>query len=311
MPGPQRIQVVTCTRGIRMSFNEQDICSYIKKHQLSLDTADYIRRSALSLARDVGQAPGRPSMLIEHCSEKMGCTVNSESYLEHSYALELEFDHDVIAFYEQPATVECLRGQGNNPRPFPYTPDFLVLRNEGPQVIQIKHKKDLVRLSEQRSYWQKTETGYVDQSPAATFEAIGLQHRVVSSQDLGKLRTQNSRLIAQASAADVSAEAIRWIRTAPKNRKVCLMSQLLMDAKTDDVTAIVQLIHKKELYVRLDQHSLCVERSVIKGHLKTLTLIVHYLAIDSSNFPREGLNRRDSSLCWSTAPVSQRVRRCL
>jgi len=239
-----------------MPFKEADICSYITKHQLSLDAADYILRSSSCLARNVGQAPGRPSMLIEHCSEKMGCTVNSESYLEHSYALELEYDDDILAFYEQPATVECLRGPRGNPRPFPYTPDFLALGTEGPQVIQIKHEKELVRLTQQRSYWQKTEDGYVDESAAAAFAAIGLPHRVVSSEDLSKLRTQNARIIAQAKAAGVSTDAMRSIHGAIKTRKVCFIAELLAATGIEDLTPILQMIHRRELFVSLSRHSL-------------------------------------------------------
>lgn len=123
---------------------ELKLDQYFVHHQLVGPTADYIRRASLGLARDIGTG-GYASLVTEYQSRKMAVTVNTESRTaECLYAIYLDFDPDVEAFFEQPPSVDCYRTTKQGIRRLTnYTPDFLVLGKYGPYVVQLKTERKL------------------------------------------------------------------------------------------------------------------------------------------------------------------------
>lgn len=74
-------------------------------------------------------------------SLKMGKTVWFESQIERDYIYLLEFDGDVLSYQEQPERVRYTR-EG---RTHTYTPDFLVRRTDGEQLVEVKPEEQLAR----------------------------------------------------------------------------------------------------------------------------------------------------------------------
>lgn len=75
-------------------------------------------------------------------SMKNGRPVAFESLLERDYIYFMEFDSDVISYQEQPITIPFkIPGKTCH-----YTPDFLVLRKNKIQLIEIKPKSKLEKL---------------------------------------------------------------------------------------------------------------------------------------------------------------------
>ena len=65
-----------------------------------------------------------------------------ESLLERDYIYLLEYDSDVISYQEQPIKISFKIAS----RTYRYTPDFLVLRKNKIQLIEIKPKRKLEKL---------------------------------------------------------------------------------------------------------------------------------------------------------------------
>jgi len=67
-------------------------------------------------------------------SIKNGRPVAFESHIERDFLYLLEYDRNVVNYYEQPFTINYKQ----NDRQRRYTPDFLVIRSDKTQVIEIK-----------------------------------------------------------------------------------------------------------------------------------------------------------------------------
>ncbi|WP_449423978.1 TnsA endonuclease N-terminal domain-containing protein [Rhodanobacter lindaniclasticus] len=92
----------------------------------------------------------------------MGFSVNTESRTgELSYAIHLDFDPDVLAFFEQPPKVDCNRCMKSGKRRLVnYVPDMLVLHKDGPFVAQVKPKDALDALVAKSADWKFEEGVY-------------------------------------------------------------------------------------------------------------------------------------------------------
>src|SRR5437588_206487 len=71
----------------------------------------------------------------------MGLVVKWESKLERDFIYLLEFDSDVISYREQPIRIIYFL-DGKSCR---YTPDFLVVRKNKRQIIEVKPKDKIFR----------------------------------------------------------------------------------------------------------------------------------------------------------------------
>lgn len=81
----------------------------------------------------IGRSPCR--VVYKFPSIKLGRTVYCESGLELDYAFLLDADHgNVLSFQEQPVKIRYhLHGKSHT-----YTPDFLVIRPDKKQVVEVK-----------------------------------------------------------------------------------------------------------------------------------------------------------------------------
>lgn len=239
-----------------MKFTEEDRKAYAATHQLTFAAADYVERASIGVSRNIGSAPNRPSMLVEFPSFKMGCTINLESRHEHCYAVELERDRDVLAYYEQPPTVECVRDTRKGKRPYPYTPDFIVLGKTGLFVAQVKDTSELEDLVETRLSWTKCDNNYVDLAARDLFASIGIRHVVIPSSSLCKQVTQNLLTLRRVELAAADPAVERAALSHVFQRRVVTMSEVMQKIHTQDCTSLLHLVASGRIFADLSNHSL-------------------------------------------------------
>ncbi|MBN8886828.1 MAG: DDE-type integrase/transposase/recombinase [Rudaea sp.] len=239
-----------------MSFSTKDLDDYLKKHDLSERARDYIRAASQGPSRDVGTTTYR-SVVCEYPSRKMGTSIATESRTgEFAYASLLEYDPDVLAYYEQPPMVDCVRTDRKGRRGVrAYYPDFLVLRCTTPTVAQVKPYDALVEKTE--SYptdWCREGDRFRDLAAESAFAKLGLVHEVVGSHDLPKIRVANLQLLLQAKAkADLHDVALRSeiLRVLDRNA-VLRVSELAQQLKMTDLTPIILMVDDGQIHTLLD-----------------------------------------------------------
>ena len=133
-------------------------------------------------------------------SLKMGRMVAFESLIEQDYLYILDYEANVIAFEEQPVTIQYA-WQG---KPRGYTPDFLVRREEGCELVECKPAALVNGEDNQRKFavaqeWCKPKDwSFV----------------VVTDQDLRSgMRLANIKLLTQYARTGISSETIQWVNS--------------------------------------------------------------------------------------------------
>jgi len=118
---------------------------YLEKHNVPLHACDYIRETRKKEpARLVGSRAGG-HVTTSYASMKMGRTIQTESSTgELAAAITFESGDDVLEFWDQCPAVKVKRKNKNGEiREGTYTPDFLILTNNGPEIIECKPMKEI------------------------------------------------------------------------------------------------------------------------------------------------------------------------
>ena len=233
-------------------FGKDDLQQYLTRRDLCGEAKGYIQDASLSLSRNVGRS-SFPAIAGEYQSLKMGACVNVESGLEAAFAIYLDFNDEVLGFYEQPPLIDCMRtdSQGRL-RLSGYTPDFVVLSKSGPSVVQVKPEKELQeKISKLSGDWVKRGEKIIDLPAERAFAAIGLEHHVVSSSELGPVLIANCKLLLQARL-NAPAPDEKLLSTCEKHLRqhgVCTLEQLAEAVDIVDLSALLALIAQRSLYV--------------------------------------------------------------
>lgn len=270
-----------CTRLTTEQFD-----SYALRLALSTAAASYITDTRHSApARAVGST-GRNNTVWRYPSHKMGFVVALESSEEHIYAAQLEYRPDVLEYWDQPARVslDALDRRGGR-RKVTYVPDFLVLGEKGPELIQIKTALDCERLAEANpNRWSWDGQSAADAAANQYFEAMGLRHRVVSDGQDRKVFAENCLLRLRLKNIPPSAietqRLLQAVRAIELNQ-VLTLAKLLSDAGVVQASDGVRLIDQGLLYTdvyrcRLSTPEQClVSRTdgAVSAHLDRLQLI--------------------------------------
>lgn len=243
-----------------MPFGQLELDQYLLARQITGPASDYIRRSAADLSRDV-RPSGHSSCVVEFQSFKNGVTVSTESRTgELPYAFELDFDESVLAYYEQPPAVEVRRHTKRGYRRLTrYTPDFLVLANDGPKVVQVKLRTELERIVVERQDWVRQQDGsFQDLAASEVFETIGLPHIVAAIDKADQLRAANHGLMLRALqevAVDDTALATR-VSVYMEQRGLLPLADLAQAIGQRDLTPLIRLVARHHLYTNIGRYSL-------------------------------------------------------
>lgn len=237
-------------------MDHQWLDEYLQRHQLTAEACDYIRyRVTSGPSRRVGDRT-ISNVCSEYQSQKMQASVSTESRSgELAYAIHLDHDDDVVAFYEQPACIQIrITDKNNRKRRVYYTPDFLVLFHHGARVIEVKPLSKLRNFIKTRPLdWYSQDEQFIYRPAKESFDRIGLSHEVVSSDELGKVYTANLLLLLKIS--EISVPNIPIISSKAQEivgGEYCLrLSTLAEHLHLTDMTPLLILINTGVLYTNL------------------------------------------------------------
>ncbi|MBD1864000.1 MULTISPECIES: Mu transposase C-terminal domain-containing protein [Trichocoleus] len=139
---------------------------------------------------------GKKSVSGRFPSLKMGRTIQFESHQnELALIYKLEFDHDVLEYWDQPPTIylEYLSKSGRRNR-HPHTPDFFVIRRNSAGWEECKTEQELLRLTEKSpNRWTRIEVNSAWSCPPGQEYAqqFGLYYAVRSSAEINWIFVEN------------------------------------------------------------------------------------------------------------------------
>ena len=243
-----------------MSFSSTDLNRYLDRFATTGRARQFIRDAAEGLSRDVGTAPG-VSVIAEVQSQKMGVTTHTESQTgELAFAIHLEFDDHVSAFYEQLPPVDCLRTNKHGKKVRrAYRADFLVLKDTGPVVVQVKHAQRVeALLATKPEDWIEREGQTVDIPAELAFRELGLQHIVVKNTDLPQIRVSNLRTLLHIApyAGNLDANLASRAEEILDQHAAMSIERLALALELKDLTPLLVMVKQKRIHALLDRQLL-------------------------------------------------------
>lgn len=199
---------------------------------------------------------------VRYASQRMGRVIQAESdTVEGAFVRLCEYDErNVLEFWDQPPSVPLIivNKRGHRQR-VAYTPDFLVLRTQGPVVVECKPQSKVMELLERRPHDWIGEEGYRFRPAFEYFSAIGLVHEVWIPDERSSMRSSNIDLLlaARRGSALPNEPALRTrISTYLLNRLIASIGDLCRELKLPDATVLLRGINEGWLYAPLDQYLL-------------------------------------------------------
>lgn len=291
-----------------MGYSQLDLDQYLVRHELTGATADYIRRASSGLARDIGTG-GHACVVTEYQSRKMGVTVNTESRTaECIYAIHLDFDSTVEAFFEQPPGIDCHRTtKRGHSRLTNYIPDVLVLSDDGPYVVQVKTERELLSKVASSPDWVQEADGTIRDLPAEqAFGSLGLAHTVVSTAQLSKLRASNISLLLQSiEYTNVDDQLRSKIKSFFDEFPIANLKDLARAVGLVDLAPLLRLIAGHEIFTDLSAFSLTEPDACFVSNSPNLLRIDVYEAW--RHFRRVPEGNADSTAPQDALPLSKHL----
>lgn len=245
----------------------KNIDNYFEMHSVGKTVREYVEdvRNSES-SRLVGRQAGS-NVCTGYASQKMGRTIQTESRTaELPYAIEFEYDELVYEYWDQPQPITVNRTIKNGViRSGSYTPDFLLLTNMGPIVIEVKTAENLAKLVKKNpDDWVVTPDGITYQPAKEAYEKLGIEYRVYSTADINLVRTENLKLLlnSRKSKKEWDETFLKSVFKDLSNNSWIKLSDISEKFKNKSLTAFIQLIDDGILHAPLDHELLCEYDSV-------------------------------------------------
>ena len=250
-----------------MGFSPSDLNAYLARVTLSSEADQLIREASKGLSRDVGGG-SFPCVITEMQSEKLGVTVNTESRRgEFAYAVHLEFDDEVLGFYEQLPPIDCCRTDKNGKQSMrAYRADYAVLFKDEARIIQVKAQAEIQeKLEKYPMDWVIREGRTVDLPAERAFASIGLKHQVDSTADLPPIRVANLKLLLRVrSCSSLELAPIEEaIEKALSKRSAFRLADMALELGIVDLSPFFHLVLKRRIFVDLDHQLLSQPESCL------------------------------------------------
>ncbi|MGH8159693.1 MAG: hypothetical protein ACREPQ_16365 [Rhodanobacter sp.] len=155
--------------------------------------------------------------------------------------MTLELDDDVIEFYDQPCPVRVARTRAGRRHVSANTPDFLVLRSDRVEVIEVKPRDAVMKARDKYpNEWAQRSGHWVCLPVAAQFDQMGIPYWVHPGEDICAVEAANLNLLVAArrlpSLPNEAAllKALRKIvnASAPTSVQTVITELALKDAST-------------------------------------------------------------------------------
>jgi transposase InsO family protein len=248
-------------------ISEDQMVAHLEAIGLPRVGVDYVRRVRSSPpSRNVG-SNGARNTTWRYASQKMGCTIQGESTLERNFLVRCEYAEEVIEFWDQPEPISVtFIGKSGRPQRVGYTADLLVIEPTRVVAYQVKPKSECARLIEQRATrWTLVNGRYIDEPAGASFRALGIDHIVVTEDDISAIAAENYSLLLQAprrSAASDERKAEEALSILAAEG-VLAVGDLLRKLGETDVTTVLNLIDDGRIVALLDEHRLALPDALI------------------------------------------------
>ena len=148
-------------------------------------------------ARQVGG--GSRNVSGRYPSRKMGFTIQFESHrVELAGICEMEHDHSVLEFYDQPPSIKLNYFSAAGRRlTVMHTPDFFLIRQDAAGWEEWKTEEELVRLAQKSPHRYRLENGNCWRCPPGEKHAcsLGLYYRVRSSGEINWVFQRNMQFL--------------------------------------------------------------------------------------------------------------------
>lgn len=246
-------------------LSDDELRDYLRVHELSASAEQYIRSTRENEPARLVGVFAKSNVCRSFVSRKMYRTIQTESHTsEYPFALECEFNDDVLEFWDQPPVIEVVRTdkKGTRRRGI-YHPDFLVLRTSGPAVVEIKTENELKKLS-QHPDWINDDEIYVYRPALTAFMDIGLHFEVISAACINPVRASNYILLVDSRR--VSTRPEQSLRNSVCEMFVSNAWMRLIDLADflglKDMTPFIQMIDDGDLYADLDNELLSEKESL-------------------------------------------------
>ncbi len=199
-------------------LNDFEYQKYINTHCLSVPACEYLETTRNSPPSRMVGTHARSNVCTWIMSKKMGHTISTESRtVEKAFVLLSEYDERVLEIWDQPDPIKITRTNKNGVRRAgTYTPDFLLLNNDGPCVVEVKAEEEVEKLLQRNpSDWCRGSEGQVKYLPAEEyFSEIGLSHKVFVFKSAMQYLIANLELLMRSRTAlpvseDFRAEILR------------------------------------------------------------------------------------------------------
>lgn len=216
-------------------------------------------------------------------SQKMQRTISTESRgPEKAFVVLSEFDDRVLEYWDQPEPINIERSDKNGRRrKASYTPDFLVLTENGVELIEVKSFDDVKSRTERYpSDWTLGDDGSARFLPGENAaKKLGLGFRVWVYQPSLRFFVENIELLLRSrSAQDLSEGLHERLEKALKRQFAWTLDELASYLDLEDMTGLIQSIDKGLLFSDLrtqllSQPSGCVVASSIVLAQQAIELI--------------------------------------
>jgi transposase InsO family protein len=233
-------------------LSETQLYRYLDSQNVGPDAADYILNTRNSQPSRMVGTHARKNVCSWFYSEKMGRTISTESRTaERAFVVLSEFDKDVLEVWDQPEPVAIQKHtRKGHLRNSSYTPDFLLLRKDGPCVVEVKDVDAVTKLmATSPKDWVRRHDGSYDFMPAKrTFEAVGVGFTVfVASQDL-RFRVLNQELLLRTRTTGAPSIAEQDLDRVFEDSFCWSLYNLRERMRLDDYTGLIQCIDKEALF---------------------------------------------------------------
>lgn len=273
-------------------LNEQDFAAWVRRTSLSDPARSVVAHTRSSQpTRRVGSRRG--NVVGRYPSRKMGVTIQFESHrVELPTILELEYNDDVLEYYDQPPSIKLDYSSADGNRlGVLHTPDFFVIRADSAGWEECKTEEELIRLADRNPNRYCHDDRTWSCPPGKQYaERLGLYYRVRSSGEINWVFQRNLQFLEDYFRAPLE------VRSVHRQRVLALVAaqpngslQDLLRATEGEVTRdeIYSLIAAGVIFVDLRSASLLEPDKVTVSLEKFAECVRENHAVIPARFDRE------------------------
>lgn len=189
-------------------------------------------------------------------STKMSRTISSESRgPERAFIILSEYDKRVLEIWDQPQPIKITKVNKNGQRRAgSYTPDFMLLTDKGPRLVEVKPEAVLEELIvEQPGNWVKRGVGSYHYLPAeAAFRDLGMIHQVFAYSHRSHFWVENLELMIRTRSSDLYDPSLPLrVDTAFGESFSWSLFDLKERLSLPSYTGLIQLLDRRAIFADL------------------------------------------------------------